>query len=146
MRKVVKEFTFDACHRLLDYPGKCAHLHGHTYKVRLTFEGEVLDDMGILFDFGEFKEIKQWVEDNWDHGTLLNSRDAELLEFTEATPEFTHRRYLFVDVNPTAEVMAEELYQVCQKIIQSRQGEVTEVQIWETPTSSAVYTSEVDHE
>lgn len=34
------EFTFDAAHRILGHPGKCAYLHGHTYHLEVTVWSE----------------------------------------------------------------------------------------------------------
>lgn len=36
--KVTKEITFDVAHILSYYEGKCANLHGHTYKLQVTLE------------------------------------------------------------------------------------------------------------
>jgi hypothetical protein len=30
------EFTFDSAHKLINYSGKCANLHGHTYKLQVS--------------------------------------------------------------------------------------------------------------
>ena len=50
---------FDASHQLRDSPDlftkKCAQLHGHTYKVKVTIEGQN-DRSGMVIDFGKVKE------------------------------------------------------------------------------------------
>jgi len=48
---VTKDFNFDAAHFLTKYHGKCEHLHGHTYKLRVTVEGRVQEN-GLVLDFG----------------------------------------------------------------------------------------------
>ncbi len=53
---VSREFVFSSAHNLPRYRGKCENLHGHTYRLRITVEGEV-DEEGLAFDFRELKEI-----------------------------------------------------------------------------------------
>ena len=59
------EGWFDAAHHLDNYEGPCKNLHGHTYKVELWVRGTTkqLDKSGILFDFGNLKQIIQ----KYDH-------------------------------------------------------------------------------
>src|SRR3989304_5616752 len=40
-------FTFDAAHRILGHPGKCAYLHGHTYHLEVTVASARLDAPGV---------------------------------------------------------------------------------------------------
>lgn len=68
-RKLGLTCTFDAAHFLPDYNGKCANLHGHTWKVEAVISGEVENDN--LIDFGLFKLILNKVVGNLDH-SLLN--------------------------------------------------------------------------
>ncbi len=53
------ETTFDASHKLTGYNGKCSRLHGHTWKVSVWVKGDEnqLDDVGILWDFGNLKDV-----------------------------------------------------------------------------------------
>ena len=74
------EFTFDSGHRLLDYNGKCAYPHGHTYRAEVFIESQSLNDLGLVYDFTDLKDkIKTWVDENWDHAFLVNSQDSELI-------------------------------------------------------------------
>ena len=58
--KVSKEFTFDAAHYLTKYHGKCENLHGHTYRLRVTVEGN-LDEEDMVMDFCELKELVEGI-------------------------------------------------------------------------------------
>ena len=49
------EVVFDAGHRLLNYVGKCASPHGHTFRAEIILEGETLNDLGLLVDFSDIK-------------------------------------------------------------------------------------------
>lgn len=67
---VSKEFTFDSAHFLTKYHGKCEHLHGHTYKLRVTVEGEIQQN-GLVIDFVILKKIvKEKIIEKFDHRSL----------------------------------------------------------------------------
>ena len=67
---VTKEFKFDAAHYLTRYHGACERLHGHTYKLQVTVEGEVQEN-GLVIDFLILKNIVQrQVISKLDHQNL----------------------------------------------------------------------------
>jgi len=67
---VTKEFTFDSAHYLTDYHGKCEQMHGHTYKLKVTVEGEIQEN-GMVIDFALLKQIvKNRVLNKLDHKML----------------------------------------------------------------------------
>ena len=128
------EVTFDAGHRLLDYPGKCASPHGHTYKAEVFVVTEELDTLGLGIDFSELKgRCRDWIDRNWDHGFLLNDKDLQLIEAFNNLSEA--KIYLFPDQNPSAEAMACELYGVAEHF----GWRVESVRIWESPSLFAEY-------
>ena len=51
-----RDFKFDAAHNLIHYHGKCERLHGHTYHLRVTLEGEP-DSEGMIYDFVDLKDV-----------------------------------------------------------------------------------------
>ncbi|HDM22763.1 MAG TPA: 6-carboxytetrahydropterin synthase, partial [Methanomicrobia archaeon] len=63
-----KQSFFDAAHRIPDHSGKCKNLHGHTYKLIVTMEGEVKD--GMVIDFEDMKNIVDPVIEKYDHSYL----------------------------------------------------------------------------
>ena len=67
MYQVTKEIRFCYGHRLLNYAGKCRHLHGHNGTAVITIESEKLDHLGMVVDFSEIKRVMQsWIDDNLD--------------------------------------------------------------------------------
>lgn len=144
MHKVIKSFEFDAAHRLHEYNGLCANIHGHRYKVEFEFMCPALDGLGIGVDFGCIKSIaKTWVDENWDHALLLNSNDPfyDLIS-SQVTPEgFDDMRlYPFMDINPTAEAMAKELFDVLNPLFEGETPALlSKVRVWETPTGYSEY-------
>jgi len=122
------ETTFDSGHRLLDYDGKCAFPHGHTYRAEVFLRSDTLDSQGMVFDFTELKRrIKSWIDANWDHSFLVNSRDAELIE--GLTPASQGRIYQFQEENPSCEVLSRELY---NKVVELCGVTPAKVRLWES--------------
>lgn len=52
--EATKIFSVDSAHSLVWHKGKCQNLHGHTYKIELTYKDQ-LNKNGIVKDFGEFE-------------------------------------------------------------------------------------------
>ena len=104
MMSITRDHEICAGHRVVGQGGKCERLHGHAYKFEFTCEGEEgeLDEVGRVLDFGSVKALLcNWVEENWDHRTLLWSEDPWL-------PQLTIQPFgvVVVPFNPTAENMA----------------------------------------
>lgn len=74
---VAKTFKWEAAHRLPRHEGKCKHIHGHSYKMTVEFEGEP-NANGMVIDFNDIKKIIQPHIDNIDHSTMIAEGDDEL--------------------------------------------------------------------
>jgi len=70
MYRLEVEDHFSSAHQLRGYKGKCENLHGHNWKVVLSVQGEVLDNLGLLIDFTEIKEILKGILGDLDHKNL----------------------------------------------------------------------------
>ena len=131
MYSVTKIIHFCYGHRLMNYSGKCRHLHGHNGKVEVELQSDALDERGMVYDFGDIKRtLQQWIDDNLDHATLLRKDDpfCDILR--------THEQQLFVmDENPTAESIAKLIFEYAR----SEGLPVSSVRLWETPKSFASY-------
>jgi len=131
MYSVTREITFCYGHRLLDYNGKCRHLHGHNGRAVITLETEQLDELGMVTDFSRLKRIVGgWIDETLDHKMLLH-KDDPVLAFLRAQGEPVH----VLDINPTAENIARLIFEFTKA-----QGfPVVEVKLWETETCFAAY-------
>lgn len=131
MFRVTKEIHFCYGHRLLNYAGKCRHLHGHNGKAVITLEAPSLDELGMVVDFSAIKRvIGKWIDDTLDHKMLLHRNDPIIPEFeTQGEP------FVTIDANPTAENIARLIYEQAAK----NGMPVTEVTLWETENSFATY-------
>ena len=59
----------------------CKFLHGYALQVSLTFSAIELDHRNWVVDFGSLKSLKGWLEDNFDHKTLVAEDDPEYTLF-----------------------------------------------------------------
>ncbi len=113
------EGYFSAAHRVKGYPGDCADVHGHTYKVKVRVGAEKLDKIGMAVDFRSIKSHLDELLKELDH-TNLNS-----IPF-------------FQEYNATAEYIAKYLFdQLKQKIMA-----ISSVTVWEGPNYSVTYSAD----
>jgi len=100
---------FSTGHRVYGHESKCAHLHGHNYRIHLTVEAEQLDTVGRVMDFSAIKEhLCYWLEEEWDHKFLVWEQDPFASSLKELDPNGT----VVVNFNPTAENMGQYLIDV----------------------------------
>ena len=111
---VSKSMTFDAAHFLPNYPGKCAEIHGHRWKVILTLSVEKKSENGISIDFGILKSMLTDWTNGYDH-TLLNKT------ITKPTAE-----NLLLDLR--------EFVLECLTVLRSN-DKIHSLTLYETPTS-----------
>jgi 6-pyruvoyltetrahydropterin/6-carboxytetrahydropterin synthase len=108
---IAKEFTFDAAHRLLNYDGPCANLHGHTYKLQIVLSGSVQKN-GMVIDFVDLKKIvTEKVISKLDH-------------------KFINK----IIKQSTAENIAVWIWKQLEKNLP-----LYEIKLWETPASFVIY-------
>jgi 6-pyruvoyltetrahydropterin/6-carboxytetrahydropterin synthase len=62
----------------------CSKLHGYALSVHLEFEAEELDALNWVVDFGGLKDIKAWLQDTFDHKTLVAEDDPDMHAFKVA--------------------------------------------------------------
>jgi 6-pyruvoyltetrahydropterin/6-carboxytetrahydropterin synthase len=131
MYRVTREIRFCYGHRLLDYAGKCRHLHGHNGRAVLTLAAERLDPRGMVLDFTQIKQaVGTWIDETLDHRMLLHEADPVLpLLRQQGEPVYV------MPVNPTAENIARLIYDYAA----SAGFPIVEVQLWETDHCYATY-------
>ena len=125
---ITKTLGFEASHRLCYDDksdkdnfiifGKCANLpsHGHSYKVKLFLKSDKLED-GMVTNFSDIREI-----------------------FNERIYNYLDHQFLndYIKGLTTAERIAEWIYNDLEEHI----PQLMSVEVWETETSSALYTRE----
>lgn len=111
---------FAAAHSLRGYPGDCANLHGHNWKIEVEVVGSKLNEVGMVIDFKEIKKVAKTVIKELDH-TFLNDH-----------PHFT-------TTNPTAENIAVYLYREIQSRIQTETVSMHCLTVWENDRNCVTY-------
>lgn len=64
------EGHFSAAHQVKGYPGDCAGMHGHTYKVQARVSIKKLGKIGMAIDFRSIQTRLDAVLSTLDHTTL----------------------------------------------------------------------------
>jgi 6-pyruvoyltetrahydropterin/6-carboxytetrahydropterin synthase len=113
--QIRKHFRFEAAHVLPYHPGKCARMHGHSYRLEVAIRGPIRSAgpaNGMVEDFDTIKSVvRASVVDVLDHQTL-----NDLIE------------------NPTAERIVMWIW---ERLAGALSG-LDELVLWETANSCAV--------
>ena len=131
MYEIVKTISFCYGHRLINYVGPCANIHGHNARADIMLASSELDEKGMVMDFGDIRSvIKKWIDETLDHTLLLHKDDSinpVLLEENE--------KFYVMDANPTAENIAKLIFEYALE----QKFPVVSVTLWESDTSFARY-------
>jgi 6-pyruvoyltetrahydropterin/6-carboxytetrahydropterin synthase len=157
--KISKELRWEGAHRLVGDQGLCRHIHGHSFRLRISVEAPV-DKVGMGFAFGKIKATMQDLIDNkLDHALILWAEDPLLhalaSDISRRTPigaqeptdayvalKDVYSRVYAVPKNPTSENLAEHFW----GIIEGRLPEgVTLSELWFAETKSCAVTITADH-
>lgn len=79
--KVFKEFSFEAAHSLPYLPEghKCRNVHGHSYKVRVTVEGDIDPHTGMVCDYARISQhFEELIFRFLDHKNLNDVTGLEI--------------------------------------------------------------------
>ncbi|MCR4400171.1 MAG: 6-carboxytetrahydropterin synthase QueD [Syntrophomonadaceae bacterium] len=120
MFRIAVRANFAAAHYLRGHQGACAGIHGHTWEVEVVVRGRGLNELGMLMDFDELKQLLGARLQEYDHA-LLNEREA------------------FASLNPTAENLARQLFAALAAEVRGRGAELERVTVWESPRAWASY-------
>lgn len=61
----------------------CFLLHGYCRDVLVEFGCNQLDRQGFVMDYGDLKEVSRWLEDTFDHVTVLQADDPLVPQFLQ---------------------------------------------------------------
>lgn len=117
---IAKEFRFEASHQLPFHDGKCARLHGHSWRGVVYVSGDSLADsgpkQGMVMDYADVKKVLKPLLDQYlDHHHLNDTLGIE---------------------SPTSESVSRWIFEK----LQESGLNVSAVRIDETCTSQCLYT------
>ncbi|MEX0569341.1 MAG: 6-pyruvoyl tetrahydropterin synthase family protein, partial [Candidatus Njordarchaeota archaeon] len=107
--------------------GKCASVHGHTYKVEVVVASDKLDDCGMVIDACWIKEKLKPIISQLDHNTLNKVSEID---------------------NPTAENIAKYIYGKIEEELRDANGaddvniRLDKVVVWETDDVGVEYSED----
>jgi 6-pyruvoyltetrahydropterin/6-carboxytetrahydropterin synthase len=135
---------FSCGHRVAGHENKCAHLHGHNYRVFFTVAGHQ-DQLGRVLDFSAIKVLANWCEDQWDHKFLAYVDDELMKTLVGAVLDSGALRtramlgdsIVWMPFNPTAENMAAYLLRTVGPQLLPPHVQLVRVQVDETRKCSA---------
>lgn len=129
--KISKELRWEGAHRLLNHPGLCKHIHGHSFRIRITVESvDGLDAVGMGVEFSKIKSsMQRLIDDKLDHALILWDQDpligalGKILSHAvegEVDPALVafkdvYNRIYAAPCNPTSENLAEHFWQYIEE-------------------------------
>lgn len=143
MLRICKEFRFDSAHALMGYPGKCRHIHGHSYRLLVSVEGQAQEDpslplSGMIMDFGQLKQcVEALIVERFDHALLLRS-DAPLSRELQESYE----KVEVLDFQPTCELLTLYFARLLREAL-APPLRLYSVRLYETPSSYAEWTNDL---
>lgn len=139
--KSTKSFTgFPCTHRQWRAESHCRFVHGYSREFHFEFAANELTKEGWVVDFGGLKEVKKWLEQQFDHTFLIATDDPELETFKELDKKGVIQ--LRILPNPGMEGTAQYVYEEASKILTSLYGKrawITRIEVCENDKNSAIY-------
>lgn len=136
MYHIKTECHFDAAHFLKDHPGACRFLHGHRWRVSATLSAQQLNEnpaqRGMILDFKTFKDALKKICGDFDH-CFIFEKDSLKMQTIAALKE-ENFRLCELPFRPTAENLARVIFERLSEVYP-----VYSVEVYETPTQSAIY-------
>lgn len=154
MFKSTKKFgPISTCHRnwhAANNPNRnsqhCSFIHGYSRYIKFWFAGEI-DNCQWVVDFGNLKDVKQKIEEWWDHAVLIASDDPEI----ETLKELDKNKLIkltVIDVEnglnwgPGIEGSCKHIFDNITPIIFEKtlgKAWIEKIEIWEHENNSAIF-------
>jgi 6-pyruvoyltetrahydropterin/6-carboxytetrahydropterin synthase len=118
----------------------CSFIHGYSLEVKLTFSAGILDERNWVVDFGGLKPLKGWLEETFDHTTLVAIDDPDLKWFNSLQRE----RIIQLRIVPSTgcESFARMIFEYAEQWLIdagfSPRCQLESVEVREHPTNSAI--------
>ena len=121
----------------------CHLLHGYSLQFKFTFGCDELDNKNWAVDFGGLKPLKKWLEDTFDHKTVIDINDPHLNDFRILETKDLCSVVVLDGVG--AEKFAEHAFHFADDLIKTKTNGrcwVHSVECAEHGANSAIYTKE----
>ena len=118
----------------------CHFLHGYSLAFKFTFGCDALDNKNWAVDFGGLKPLKKWLEDSFDHKTVVDINDPHMEDFKQLEQKGLCQLTIFDGVG--AEKFAEHAFKFADKVIREKTDNrcyVVRAECMEHGANSAIY-------
>lgn len=122
----------------------CRFLHGYRLTAKFWFEASHLDSNNWVVDFGGLKELKNMLQDQFDHTTCISRSDPKVEEFKRLQQAGVCDLRLMDGVG--IEKFAEWCYNLANNFVKNATQNrcwCAKVEVFEHENNSAVYSSEM---
>ena len=143
--RITKEFSFETAHALEGYDGACRHIHGHSYRMKVTVSGSPIADerspkCGMVMDFGDLKRIvAENIVSRFDHAMVIR-RTADNGAFVDDL-RARYDSVIETSYQPTSENMLLEFVETLREHLPAG-VKLESVKLYETATSCAQWRAE----
>ncbi len=117
----------------------CSLIHGYSLGFKFVFEADTLDDKNWVYDFGNTKWIKAYLEENFDHTIAVDKQDPAVADFAKLETVGIAKIVLMDGVG--CEKFAEHVYNhVAPKVTEESEARVklVSVEVFEHGANSAI--------
>ena len=137
--KIAKEFNWEMGHRLPEHFGKCKNIHGHSYKMLVEIEGDVMEN-GMVMDYYHLRDAIDPIIEKMDHAFLVYKEDAGVIDFLERM----NSKRVIVDFQSTVENITRYFLNEIKKTKLPSNIRKIKVRVCETPDDYAEEETELD--
>ena len=119
----------------------CRLLHGYRLTAKIYFYAENLDETNWIFDFGNCKEIKTILENQFDHTTCVAADDPELDMF-KLMNDKDMIDLRIMENGVSIEKNSEWIFNTVNDYVKDKTNNrvsVIKVEVWEHEGNSAIY-------
>ena len=133
------ERGLSCCFRQHRAHSHCNLIHGYSLGFRITFEAATLDERNWVYDFGDCKWIKKYLDEVFDHTLAIAEDDPELKVF-KGLEKFDLANVVVMK-GVGCEKFAEHVYDyISPKVYSDTKGRVSvySVEVFEHGSNSAI--------
>jgi|SRR5210317_693069 6-pyruvoyltetrahydropterin/6-carboxytetrahydropterin synthase len=120
----------------------CSLIHGYSLGFKFVFESDTLDDKNWVYDFGNCKWIKKYLEEKFDHTLAIDKADPKFDDLFELKNKGLADVVVMDGVG--CEKFAEHVYNyVAPEVAKGTDNRVklTSVEVFEHGANSAIYSA-----
>jgi 6-pyruvoyltetrahydropterin/6-carboxytetrahydropterin synthase len=122
----------------------CRFIHGYRLVGKFTFTAETLDDNSWVVDFGDFDELKSYLQGKFDHKLVITEKDPALKEL-EALEKAGAVEITLMPEGVGIEMFAKYCFEAADSYVKHKtSGRVRahSVEVFEHEKNSAIYSAE----